>query len=230
MISKTDLAAVNEYRMAVGRVLSVYLDVDQAHAENLNRNFAAAFESKIKEAGRSFEEEYEQRDFETCASEVRKLLTAYQPRARGLVIFARSTGSIWMRELNVPVVTEVFWGATAHVQQFLEALDEFETYGVVLTDRSYSRIFTVKLGTIEKHAEIHAMRGVRHLKTAGTDHLYSQSHLQRKADEHALSHLKRVVELLDHFAKSRPFRPPGACRCQRSDKRVVPSVTEDAAT
>ena len=30
------------------------------------------------------------------------------------------------------------------------------------------RIFTVKLGTIEKHAEIHAMRGVRHLKTAGT--------------------------------------------------------------
>ena len=52
MISKTDLAAVNEYRMAVGRVLSVYLDVDQAHAENLNRNFAAAFESKIKEAGR----------------------------------------------------------------------------------------------------------------------------------------------------------------------------------
>ncbi len=205
MISKTDLAAVNEYRMAVGRVLSVYLDVDQAHAENLNRNFAAAFESKIKEAGRTFEEEYEQRDFEACASEVRKVLKAYQPRGRGLVIFARSTGSVWMRELNVPVVTEVFWGATAHVQQFLEALDEFETYGVVLTDRSYSRIFTVKLGTIEKHAEIHAMRGVRHLKTAGTDHLYSQSHLQRKADEHALSHLKRVVELLDHFAKSKPF-------------------------
>ncbi len=72
MISKTDLAAVAEYRMAVGRVLSVYLDVDQAHAENLNRNFEAAFESKIKEAGRSFEEEYEQRDFEACVSEVRK--------------------------------------------------------------------------------------------------------------------------------------------------------------
>jgi len=205
MISKTDLAPVAEYKMAVGRVLSVYLDVDQAYAENLNRNFEAAFESKIKEAGKSFEEEYEQRDFETCVSEVRKVLKAYQPRARGLVIFARSTGSIWLRELNVPVVTEVFWGATAHVQQFLEALDEFETYGVVLTDRSYSRIFTVKLGTIEKHAEIHASLSVRHLKTAGTDHLYSQSHLQRKADEHALWHLKRVVELLDHFSRLKPF-------------------------
>jgi peptide subunit release factor 1 (eRF1) len=205
MISKTDLAPVTEYKMALGRVLSVYLDVDQAHAENLNRKFELAFESKIKDLGRVFEEDYEQRDFEACVSEVRKVLHAYEPRARGLVIFARSTGSIWMRELNVPVATEVFWGSTAHVQQFLEALNEFETYGVVLTDRAHSRIFTVKLGTIEKHAEIHAMQGVRHLKTAGTDHLYSQSHLQNKADEHTLSHLKRVAELLDHFSKFKLF-------------------------
>jgi peptide subunit release factor 1 (eRF1) len=205
MISKTDLAPVTEYKRALGRVLSVYLDVDQAHAENLNRKFEAAFESKIKDLGRAFEEDYEQRDFEACVSEVRKVLHAYEPRARGLVIFARSTGSIWMRELNVPVATEVFWSSTAHVQQFLEALNEFETYGVVLTDRAHSRIFTVKLGTIEKHAEIHAMQGVRHLKTAGTDHLYSQSHLQNKADEHALSHLKRVAELLDHFSKFKLF-------------------------
>jgi peptide subunit release factor 1 (eRF1) len=205
MISKTDLAPVTEYKMAVGRVLSVYLDVDQAHAENLNRKFEAAFESKIKELGRAFEEEYEQRDFEACVSEVGKVLKAYEPRARGLVIFARSTGSVWMRELNVQVTTEIFWSSTAHVQQFLEALDEFETYGVVLTDRSHTRIFTVKLGTIEKLAEIHALQGVRHLKTAGTDHLYSQSHLQRKADEHALTHLKRAVELLDHFSKFKLF-------------------------
>ena len=49
MISKTDLAPVTEYKMALGRVLSVYLDVDQAHAENLNRKFELAFESKIKD-------------------------------------------------------------------------------------------------------------------------------------------------------------------------------------
>ena len=118
----------------MGRVLSVYLDVDQSNAENLNRNFEAVFESKIKEAER-LEEEYERRDFDGCVAEVRKVLAAYQPRARGLVIFARSTGLIWLREFNVPVVT-VIWGATAHVQQFVEALDEFETYGVVLSDRS----------------------------------------------------------------------------------------------
>jgi peptide subunit release factor 1 (eRF1) len=183
----------------------VYLDVDQSHAENLNRKFELAFDSKIKEAGRSFEEEYEERDFNSCASDVRSILHAYEPRARGLVVFARSTGSIWMRELNVPVTTEVFWGPKAHVQQFLEALGEFETHAVVVTDRSRSRIFTVKLGALEKHAEIQAMQAVRHSRTAGTDHLYSQSHLQRRADEHALSHHKRVVQLLEHVSKFTPF-------------------------
>lgn len=205
MISKADLAPITEFKSAAGRVLSVYLDVDQSHAENLNRKFELAFDSTIKRAGKFFEGEYEERDYNGCIEEVRKVLRAYEPRARGLVIFARSTGSILMRELNVPVKTEVFWGPAAHVQQFLEALGEFEIYGVVLTDRSRSRIFTVKLGALEKHAEIHALKAVRHFKTTGTDHLYSQSHLQRKADEHALSHLKRVVELLEHVSKFTPF-------------------------
>ena len=205
MISKTDLASITEDKAATGRVLSVYLDVDQSHAENLNRKFEAAFESKIKEIARNFEEENEQRDFDGCVAEVRNVLKAYEPRARGLVIFARSAGAVRMRELKVPVATEVYWGTTAHVQQFLEALDEFDTYGVVLTDRSRTRIFTIKLGAIEKHAEIHALNGVRHIKTAGADHLQSQSHLQRKADEHELSHLKRVVEALDNVSKSTPF-------------------------
>ena len=206
MITKTDLDILNDYKTGTGRVLSVYLDVDQSNPANLNRKFEAAFEARIKELGRTFEEEYEQRDFEECVSEARKFIDAYQSRARGLVLFTRSTGSIWMRELNVPVVTEIYWGSTAHVKQFLEALGEFETYGVVLTDRTRTRIFTVRLGTIEKHAEIHAMQGTRHVKTAGSDHLYSQSRLQRKADEHSLAHLRRVVEVLEHVTGSHPFQ------------------------
>jgi peptide subunit release factor 1 (eRF1) len=203
MISKTDLAPITDYK-ASGRILSVYLDVDQSHAENLNRHFELAFDSKIKEAG-ICQENSEQVDFERCVSQVRSVLRAYEPRARGLVIFSRPNGAIWMRELNIPVTTEIFWGPAAHIRQFLEALDEFETYGVVLADRSRGRIFTVKLGSIEKQADIRAVNGVRHSKTAGTDHLFSQPRLQRKADEHALSHLKRVAEMLEHVVKFAPF-------------------------
>src|SRR5438067_5375479 len=140
MITKTELEVLNEYKAGAGRVLSIYLDVDQSNSANLNRKFEAAFEARVKETGRSFEEEYEQRDFKECVAEARRVIAAYEPRARGLVMFTRSTGSIWMRELNVPVTTEIYWDAAAHVKQFLEALDEFETYGIVITDRSQTRI------------------------------------------------------------------------------------------
>jgi peptide subunit release factor 1 (eRF1) len=199
VITKSDLEVLNGYKTETGRVLSVYLDVDQSRAANLNRKFELAFEAKVKEMGKS------EQDFQECADEARKIIAAYHPRGRGLVLFTRSTGSVWMRELNVPVATEIYWGTSAHVKEFVEALACFDTYGVVLTDRSRSRIFTVKLGTITRHADIHAMSGTRHLKTAGTDHLYSQSHLQRKADEHVLSHLKRVVEVLEHVSHVNVF-------------------------
>jgi peptide subunit release factor 1 (eRF1) len=188
-----------------GRVLSVYLDVDQSKAANLNRGFDRAFEAKIQDIERTFGAEYERRDFGACLAEVRKLLSTYEPHGRGLIVFAKSAGPIWFRELNVPVSTDVRWTEGAYVQPFVEALDEFETYAVVLADRARARIFTVKLGTMEKHAEIYALAGVRHLKTAGTDHLCSQSHNQRKADEHSLSHLKRVVALVENTARFNPF-------------------------
>jgi peptide subunit release factor 1 (eRF1) len=42
------------------------------------------------------------------------------------------------------------------------------------------------------------------LKASGTDHLYSQSHIQRKADENVLAHLKRVVEVIGHLGTVNP--------------------------
>lgn len=199
-ITAKDLGDLRESRAGAGRVLSVYLDVDQSKAANLNRGFESAFESRIQLMARLFEEEYEQSDFARCVEDVRKLFSGYEPHARSLVVFASSTGPVWFREVNVEVGTEAHWGAAPYLHPLVEALDEFETYIVVLADRAHSRVFTVRLGTIEKKAEIHALGRVRHLKTAGTDHLYSQSHIQRQADEHVLSHLKRVVEVLEHVA------------------------------
>jgi peptide chain release factor subunit 1 len=206
MISKADLEKLNEYRTAPGRVLSVYLDVDQSKAANLNRNFETAFETKVQAIERTFEEEYEARDFNECVIQVRNLLSKYEPRARGVVVFARSSGGpAWFRELNIPLVTDIRWGNTAYVQQFLEVLDEFQTYGVVVLDRSRARIFTVTLGNIQKHSDIFSLGAVRHIKTTGTDHLHSQSRFQRKADQHSFAHLKCVVELLKQIAKSSGF-------------------------
>src|SRR3972149_10085289 len=70
MIAKMDMEPLDEVRKGSGRVLSVYLDVDQSKAANLNRGFDTAFEARAKEIGRAFEEEYEQRDFEGCVDDV----------------------------------------------------------------------------------------------------------------------------------------------------------------
>src|SRR5438132_18444 len=119
MLSKTDLASVNECKATSGQVLSIYLDIDQSKAENLNRKFEATFESKIQELARAVQgdvgrsasaiarSDKKRQDFDICVAEARKVLAAYEPHARGLVIFARPNGSIWMRELNVPITTEI---------------------------------------------------------------------------------------------------------------------------
>jgi hypothetical protein len=203
-ITARELGDLRTSTAGAGRVLSVYLDVDQARAANLNRGFVPALESRLQSIERTFEEEYEENDFEQCAADVRKFISSYTPHGRSLVVFASSTGPVWTREVNVDIGTEVHWGNTPYLHPFVEALDEFEPYIVVVADRAHSRIFTVSLGTIEKEAEIHALGSVRHIKTTGTDHLYSQSHIQRKADENILAHFKRVIAVLEHVVNRNP--------------------------
>ena len=108
MLTKKDLGEMQDYDSAAGRILSVYLDIDQSDASNLNRGFECTFEAKVQDIDRIFDEEYERRDFATCLAEVRKLLATYEPHGRGLVVFAKSTGPVWFRELNVPATLATY--------------------------------------------------------------------------------------------------------------------------
>ncbi len=204
MVNKTDLANLRDYDENNGRVLSIYLDVDQSNVSNLNRGFELALSDQLRLLT-SFEEESERRDFEASAALVSAFVSRYLPVERGLVLFAKSTGSLWVRELNVPTKTDVRWGRHAHIQPLIEALDEYQRYGVVLIDRSKAKIYTVLLGKVEKYAEVLSGNFVRHTKTAGRDHLYSQPGFQRKADEHVHLHMKRVVETLEDLVAALPF-------------------------
>ncbi|MBI4475207.1 MAG: hypothetical protein HY646_21265 [Acidobacteria bacterium] len=205
MLTKMDLESLREYREGPGRVLSVYLDLDQSNAANLNRGFELALESRLRSIAGRFEEEYEQREFEACATLVREFAYKHRPHSRSLVLFARANGSLYTKELNIPVTTDVRWSESAYIQPFVEAVDKFETYAVVLADKSRARIFTVSLGNIELETEVRKFTPVRHIKTAGTDRMFSQSHFQRKADENASSNLRHVVEVLENVSRSRPF-------------------------
>jgi len=202
---KTHLREPQSQRAVAAKVLSVYLDVDQSNVTNLNRSFESAFTAKVHAIEGTLSQEYEQRIFGACVSEIRKFLSAYKPAARGVVMFVTSNGPVWFREVNVGVTTDVRWGKEAYVQPFVETLDEFATYAVVVADQAHARIFTVKMATMETHADVYALGVVRHLKTAGTDHPYLQAVNHQRAGEHSLAHLKRVVELIERVVKFNPF-------------------------
>jgi peptide subunit release factor 1 (eRF1) len=217
MINKTDLAGLNEFDGRSGQVLSIYLDIDQSNPANLNRGFELALRDQLRLIFESLTEETERHDFAANATRATDFISKYAPGARGLIVFSTSRGPMWAREINVRTKTDVRWGNAAFIQPLVEVLDEHQGYAVVLADKTRGRIYTVHLGRIEKHSEVHALSSSRHVKTTGQDHLFSQSRFQRKADEHTHTHLKRIAELLEDLLVAAPF------------ERVVLAGSEEAS-
>jgi len=203
MITKADLFTIHEYEKTPGRVLSIYLDVDQSKQANLNRGFETALETRLRDIEKRLEDESEQREFKAASSFARDFVSKYQPAAHSLAVFAKANGSLWAREMNLSLTPEVRWEEKAHLQPVLEALDEFEPYAVVLADKTSARVFLVTLGQIEEQARLQATGEVTHTKTTGLDHLYSQSHFQRKADEHVHAYIKRLIQALENTTRHR---------------------------
>jgi peptide subunit release factor 1 (eRF1) len=205
MVTKADLASLSAYETTTGHVLSVYLDVDQSKPGNLNRGFECVLENELRTKAGTLSDTTELWEFELIAAKMRDFVSKFVPTCRGVVLYSKSDESLWVRELDVPTQTAIYWGKTAYVEPLVKAIDDYERYGVVLVDRLHGKLYTVVLGRVEKYAEVQALGWVRRIKSAGKDHLYSQSSFQRRADEHVHSHLKRVVELLEDLVHSTPF-------------------------
>jgi peptide chain release factor subunit 1 len=198
MISEADIAEIRTHQAVPDSpVLSVYLDVDQGKASNLNRQF----EVVLKDMLRSIKEQLDEKQLQSFAADaerVQQCVASFEPEAKGLIIFCDdSENFLWMRTLNVAVHNHARWSDTAYMLPLLKVLDEYERYGVTLVDKAHARLFTVFLGEIEEHHEALALLEVKHTKTTGTDHIWSQKRFQRKADTHVRWHLKHVAEMLD---------------------------------
>src|SRR5262245_9439704 len=116
-------------------VLSVYLDVDQARAANLNRGFVAAVKARLRTLEQGLPDAA-RAALRADAERVVRFLLDYRPRARTVVAFADgSAGLFWTGELDVALPTDVRWEPVAWVRPLLEALDEHERCAVVLADK-----------------------------------------------------------------------------------------------
>jgi peptide subunit release factor 1 (eRF1) len=185
-------------------VLSVYLNVDQTDPANINRRFEERFKRMALAIPRTSRDATALEKLSKAIQCVSGFVSAYNPAARTLVVvFDESDGFLWHSELAIPIREDLRWDRQVFLAPLARALDEFERYGVVLLDRNKMRLFTVFLGSIEEVAYKHfASADVRHVKTTGTDHLYSGSRVQRHADEQVRTNLRQVIEEIDSVVNS----------------------------
>ena len=180
--------------------LSIYLDIDQSNAANLNRKFEVALFNLVREVEETLDSTL-QMDFQADAIRIQHFVEGYRPQAKGLAIFSDSSEDFfWAYELHVPVKTEARWSEMPYLRPLLEMMDEHERYGVILTDRSQTRLFSISLGEIEEYREALAEANVTRSKSSGRDHIRSQVRNHRRADARAVGHLKEVAELMESVA------------------------------
>src|SRR5205823_6731194 len=112
MLNAVDIERLRAYEPTPeSPVLSVYLDVDQSRAANLNREFVAALKTRVRAIERELPES-ERESFRRDAGRVERFVAGYQPHARTLVVFADdSAGLFWTGELRAPIATDVRWDA-----------------------------------------------------------------------------------------------------------------------
>ena len=184
-------------------VLTVYLKTNQADASNLNRAFETHLASRLKDLAPSIDDDAQRGEFAAACTRVQELVAEHKPGERSLVIFATSDRILLSGGLRVDLETEVHWGRP-YIKPYLEALDEFERYIVVVTDKWHARILSVFLGTVEASVDVGDNPRTTHIRSAGMDHLESQSQFQRRADENTRKHIKHVVRELETLIKGRP--------------------------
>jgi peptide chain release factor subunit 1 len=203
MICRADIDMLLERKPAADSpVLSVYLDIDQRKQANLNRGFEAALGDMLRSVAAGLQDKQDKRreSFAADAARARDWVSSLEPKGKGAIVFADdSEDFFWALEIMAPVSGHARWSETPYLLPLLKVFDEYERYGVVLTDRERARLFTVFIGAIEEHHEALAPAAVSRPKTTGTDHMLSENRFQSKADMHAHWHLKRVAALVDKF-------------------------------
>jgi hypothetical protein len=134
MISKADIEAIVERKAVPGSpVLSVYLDIDQSKASNLQRRFEASLHNMLRSIEASLDET-RLPSFSADAERVRRFVSGLEPQGKRLILFCDdSENFFWAREIKPSVRNNARWSDTPYIVPLVEILDEYERYGVVLT-------------------------------------------------------------------------------------------------
>lgn len=178
-------------------ILSLYVNVDQSNAANLNRGFETEVESVFRKmADNRSPSDNHKPEFEAECRRVRELLRDYTPKGKALVIFsAANRGVLWQRDLQVALQTGARWAPKPWLLPLLEVIEDHDRFAAVLIDKHHAKILTVDASGIQIQFEASSDVPNKHA-TTGTDHIMSQAQMDRDHTNHLKAHAKRTGEEL----------------------------------
>lgn len=188
------------------RFLTVYINVDQSRAENLNRKYEVAVEDAFRKAEGGIADGSERELFEKNVQLVQGFLKEYSPKGKSLLLVSDYANEVFRDfTLAVGLPTEAHWSSRPYVRPLVAARDEYENRLAAMVDRGRARIFAIRFNEIEDESDLLATEDVHHFDASGKDTMWSQMQYQRKAEGHALHHYKKVAEKLAKLMELGPY-------------------------
>ena len=182
--------------------LTMYLDIDQNKRSNRKRGYVVQAEALLK--GLKGRQGRSQR-LDTAADQALELVRSMRPRGKSaLVVVHPETELRELHQIGVPSAASVHWRRGAFLRPIVEAMDEHERYGVVLSDNKRARLFTVWMGELTEHEDLFSDTGQR-TRSLGPDQMRSQKRRDQRHQEEVASHAKRVIDALHDLALRTPF-------------------------
>jgi peptide subunit release factor 1 (eRF1) len=182
--------------------LTLYLDIDQNKPTNRRQGFIVQAEALIK--GLKAQQARSDR-LDTACKQALTLIRNMKPTGKAaLVVVHPETKLRELVQTEIPFPPSIHWRRGAFLRPVVEAMDEHERYGVVLTDNKRARLFTVVMGELTEHEDLFSEIGQR-TRSLGADQMRSQKRRDQRHQEEMASHAKRVIDALHDLALRQPF-------------------------
>ena len=188
-------------------MLSLYLNVDQSNAANLNRGFETKVDSLFRECGEA--QNWMARTNNGSRPNAKECGGSWRlhSKRKSAGCFQRFQKDFWwQRDLRVELPAGSRFSAQPWVRPLLEVIEEHDRLAVVLIDKQHARVLISDASGLQLQTEITSDVPNKHA-TTGTDHIWSQTQMDRDHTKHVLWHAKRVAdELASIIDRVRPGR------------------------
>jgi peptide chain release factor subunit 1 len=202
MLGRGVLSSLHTLTQQKTNTLTLYLDIDQNKQSNRKRGFVVQAEALLKDlrsrSGRSPR-------FDTAAEIATDLVRKLRPTGMAaLVVVHPETDLREVQQINLPFAASAHWQKGAFLRPIVEAMDEHERYGVVLTDTKRARLFLVHMGELTEHEDLFS-ETARRTKAVGSDQWRAGKRHDRRHDGEVASHAKKVIDALHDLSLRAPF-------------------------